>query len=389
MDPEFLPYGRQTIDDDDIAAVVAALRAPQLTQGPLVARFEAALAAHIGAPFVSVCATGTAALHLVYAALGLGAGDEIITSPITFSATASAAYQVGASVRFADVEPDTGNLDVASVEALITGRTRALVAVHLGGLPADLAPLRRLADRHGLWLIEDAAHALGATYLGAHVGAAWSDAATFSFHPVKHLTTAEGGAVAVHDPELKRRIDTLRHHAIERASERLESPSPGPWYYEIQGQGFNYRLSDVQCALGLSQLAKQPAAVARRRAIAATYRRAIAERFGGRVTPQPERAGRESSYHLFPVAIDFAGLGTSRTAVVEHLRARGVGTQVHYIPLTVQPHHRRRGGPSGARPGVDHYYQRTLSLPMYPALDDADLARVVDALAASLVEVST
>lgn len=379
------PYGRQTIDDDDIEAVVAALRSPLLTCGPLVARFEAALAAWLGAPHATACASGTAALHLVYAALGIGEGDEIITTPITFSATAAAAYYVGASVRIADVDPRTGNLTAASVEPLITPRTRAIVPVHLAGLPADLDELTELARRRGLRIVEDACHALGATYRGRRIGAGTSDAVVFSFHPVKHITTGEGGAVIVRDPDLRRRLERLRQHGIERDPGRLDAPA-GPWVYEVQELGWNYRLSDLACALGLSQLAKLDGFLAARRRLAAHYRTEIARLFGpggaGGVDAPAEPTDRESAYHLFAVAIDFARFGTTRAHVMRSLAAAGIGTQVHYIPLLHHPLHARRcpdevGRP---RPGADHYYDRTLSLPLYPALTLDDASQVVGEL---------
>ena len=377
-----LPYGRQTIDDDDIAAVAEALRAPQLTCGPLVRRFEVALAAWLGAPHATVCASGTAALHLTYAALGIGQGDEIITTPITFSATAAAAYYVGASVRIADVDPRTGNLSPQSVEPLITPRTRAIVPVHLGGLPADMAELTELAHRYRLRIIEDACHALGATYGGVRVGAGTSDAVVFSFHPVKHITTGEGGAVMVRDPDLRSRLEKLRQHGIERDHARLPASS-GPWVYEVQELGWNYRLSDIACALGLTQLAKLDRFVTDRRRLAAHYRAEIDRVFGGDgVTAPLEIADRESAYHLFAVAIDFERFGTTRARVMSALTIAGIATQVHYIPLLDHPLHAQRcpaerGRP---RPGVDHYYARTLSLPLYPTLTHADATRVVGEL---------
>jgi perosamine synthetase len=372
-----LSYGRQTIDDADIAAVTEALRAPLLTCGPLVARFEKALASWLGAPYASVCSSGTAALHLAYAALGIGEGDEIITSPVTFSATAAAAYYVGATVRIADVDRRTGNLTPSSVEALITSRTRAIVPVHLGGQPADMLELTRLARARKLRVIEDACHALGATYRGTKIGAGSSDAVVFSFHPVKHLTTGEGGAVIVRDAQLKARVDRLRQHGCERDHSKLEQEPEGPWAYEIQELGWNYRLSDISCALGLAQLAKLDGFVARRRELAACYRAHLAGIRG--VTPPLEQPDRESSYHLFAVAIDFAGLDTTRAAVVERLHAAGVGTQVHYIPLLKHPLHAGRcpGERPMPRPGTDHYYARTLSLPLHPSLTEDDVAYVV------------
>ena len=370
-----LPYGRQTIDDADIAAVVEVLRSPLLTCGPLVARFEQALAAKLGAKHASVCSSGTAALHLVYAALDIGAGDEIITTPVTFSATAAAAYYVGAKVRFADVDPTSGNIDPASVAALIGPRTKAIVAVHLGGLPVDLEALHALADQHGIALVEDACHALGATYHGTPIGGGRSAATVFSFHPVKHITTGEGGAIVTPSAALKRRIDRLRQHGVERDPSQMQHPPAGSWSYEVQELGWNYRLSDLSCALGLAQLGKLDPFVARRRELAALYRSALAGFTG--VTSPPESSDRESAYHLFAVAIDFAQLGTTRARVTEQLAARGIGTQVHYIPLYEHPLHQQRCGDVGPHPGADHYYARTLSLPLFPAMTDADVGEVV------------
>jgi len=377
-----LSYGRQTIEDDDVAAVVAALRAPQLTAGPLVGRFEAALAGFLGAPHAAVCASGTAALHLAYAALGIGAGDEIITTPITFSATAAAAYYVGATVRIADVDPRTGNLTAQSVEPLITARTRAIVPVHLGGLPCDMAELSDLAHHHGLRVIEDACHALGAIYRGVPTGAGTSDAVIFSFHPVKHITTGEGGAVIVRDPDVRRRLDRLRQHGIERDPARLAAPA-GPWVYDVQELGWNYRLSDIACALGLAQLAKLPRFLADRRRLATHYRAELARVFGGDgVTAPVELADRQSAHHLFAVAIDFERFRTTRARVMQALAKVGIGTQVHYIPLLHHALHAQRCPDEAARPrpGSDHYYARTLSLPLYPTLDPEDVGYVVGEL---------
>ena len=365
-----LPYGRQTIDDDDIAAVVDALRAPLLTCGPLVARFEAALAAHVAAPFATVCSSGTSALHLAYAALGIGDGDEIITSPITFSATAAAAYYVGAKVRFADVDPTTGNLDPASVEALITSRTRAIVPVHLAGMPVDLAELWAIAKRRGLRVIEDACHALGASYHGTPIGGGDSDAVVFSFHPVKHITTGEGGAVITRDADLKRRVDRLRQHGIVREA--------GAWAYEVVELGWNYRLSDLSCALGLAQLAKLDTFVARRRELVARYRTELAGSSG--VVLPVEPADRRSAYHLFAVAIDFERLDTTRQRVIDELAAAGIGTQVHYIPLLHHPLHAARNPDQRTGPGAAHYFARTLSLPLFPAMSGDDVSRVATQL---------
>lgn len=377
-----LPYARQLIDDTDIAAVVEALRAPQLTCGPRVAEFEARLATYVGTRHASVCSSGTAALHLTYAGLGLGPGDEIITTPITFSATAAAAYYVGATVRIADVHPATGNLDPASVEARLSPRTRAIVAVHLGGQAADIDELAAIARRHGAFFIEDACHALGGSYRGRPIGGAGSAATVFSFHPVKHITTIEGGAVVTDDPELKRKIDRLRHHGIERDPARMRVPPGGPWAYEIQELGFNYRLGDVACALGMSQLAKLEPFVGRRRQLAARYRGQLAARFRDSVGTPPEMPDRGSAYHLFAIAVDFPRFSTTRREVATRLLAKGIGTQVHYIPLLDHPLHAARcpDEVDRPRPGAAAYYARTLSLPMFAAMTDGDVDRVVAAL---------
>jgi UDP-4-amino-4,6-dideoxy-N-acetyl-beta-L-altrosamine transaminase len=373
-----LSYGRQTVDEADIAAVVEALRAPQLTCGPLVERLEHQLAGWLGARHASVCSSGTAALHLVYAALGIGPGDEIITTPITFSATAAAAYYVGARVRIADVDPITGNLTPASVEALINDRTRAIVPVHLAGQPADMDELTALARNRGIAIVEDACHALGATYRGRRIGTLDSDAVVLSFHPVKHITTGEGGAVIARDAEIKRKVDRLRHHGIER--------EPGAWTYQVTELGWNYRLADLNCALGLSQLAKLDEMLARRRALAAHYRIRLAEVDG--VTAPAELFDRESAYHLFAVAIEFERFGITRDTLVHRLATAGIGTQVHYIPLLHHPLHVARCPDEVARPrpGADRYFARTLSIPLYPALGADDVDRVVAELRRALGE---
>jgi perosamine synthetase len=369
-----LPYGRQTIDDADIAAVVEALRSPYLTCGPVIPRFEQSLAGKVGAGFASACSSGTAALHLVYAALDIGAGDEIVTTPITFSATAAAAYYVGATVRFADVDPSTGNIDPASIERLIGPRTRAIVAVHLAGMPCDMDAIHAIADRHGVAVVEDACHALGASYRGTPTGGDPRPTATvFSFHPVKHVTTGEGGAVVTHDRAFKRRIDRLRQHGIEKDATYMDRPPAGPWAYEVVELGWNYRLSDLACALGLSQLGKLDAFVARRRELAASYRALLRPEIAA---PQDHR-DRASAYHLFAIGVDWARFGTTRARVVEALAELGVGTQVHYIPLTEQPLHQRRCPGQVTGPGAARYYERTLSLPLFPAMTDADVGDVV------------
>jgi perosamine synthetase len=368
----FLPYGRQSIDEADIRAVVEALKSSHLTQGPSVGRFEEKLASTLAAPYVSAVSSGTAALHLAYAALGLGSGDEIITSPITFLATANAARHLGAEVLFGDVD-DCGNLDPDSVEALITPRTKGIVAVHFAGLPADVERLRAIADRHGLWLVEDAAHALGAQSGSTPVGACTlSDATTFSFHPVKHITTGEGGAVSTRRAELKQKIDRLREHGIER---RPAPDSEGHYGYVMHELGWNYRLSDVSSALGQSQLEKLPAWLLRREEIARRYRAGFARLDPRLLRCTPEPSGRHSAHHLFPVLIDFERLGLTRGVVMGMLKQRGIGTQVHYIPVCDQPYYKERG--SWRCPKAQSFYRQELSVPMYATLSQTDVERVL------------
>jgi perosamine synthetase len=348
------------------------LKGSHLTQGPSVGRFEEQLSSLLSAPYVSAVSSGTAALHLAYAALGLGPGDEIITSPITFVATANAARHLGAEVVFGDVD-DCGNLDPESVEALITPRTKGLAAVHFAGLPVNLERLRAIADRHGLWLVEDAAHALGARIGSAPVGACTlSDATTLSFHPVKHITTGEGGAVSTRRLDLKQKIDRLREHGIER---RPAPESNGHFGYVMEELGWNYRLSDVSSALGLSQLQKLPAWLARRDAVARRYRAGFARLDSQLLSCLPEPNGRQSAHHLFPVQIDFQRLGLTRGTLMGALKDRGIGTQVHYIPVCDQPYYAARG--NWHCPRARRFYESELSLPMYSALTDADVERVI------------
>ncbi len=378
-----LPYGRQWIDADDVAAVTAAVESDFLTQGPAVAEFELALAAACDAPYAVALSSGTAALHLAAVAAGLGPGDLLVTSPITFVASANCAVYCGADVGLVDIDPVTRNLSPTGLARFLDGepRTKAIVAVDYAGLPADLPALSRLARAHGALLIEDACHALGARYrdesgqlrtvgCGAH-----ADMTVFSFHPVKHITTGEGGAITTRSKELYERLLRLRSHGIERDPARLEEHH-GPWYYEMQELGWNYRITDLQCVLGRSQLRRLEGFVARRRAIAELYRAGFAG-VPGIVTPvEPE--GLRSSYHLYPLWFDEALLGRSRRTIFEALQERGLGVQVHYVPVHLQPFYRRR---LQLRPGqlaeAERFYHGAISIPMYPKLDDADVARVV------------
>ena len=385
MTEGFLPYGRQTIEDDDIAAVAAALRGDYLTTGPTVEAFETAFRAVAGADHAVACSNGTAALHMAMLAARIGPGDTCIVPSITFLATANCAAYVGADVVFADVDPDSG-LMTAETLARALGRAkgrrvRAVLPVHLRGDACDMPALAALAGEAGAILIEDAPHALGSSFrhgndldqVGDCVHSAMS---TFSFHPVKTIATGEGGMVTTNDPVLAERLRRARSHGMTR------TPGADPWLYEMAEPGFNYRLPDINCALGLSQLAKLPRFMARRRALAALDETALAPLAPMvRLAARPE--GSDPVLHLLTVLIDFEAAGKTRRQVVEALAAKGVGSQVHYIPVHSQPYWQARNGPLDL-PGAQVWYDRCLSLPLYPAMDDGDVARVVDALAEAL-----
>lgn len=368
-----IPYSRQYIDEDDVREVSAALRSDYLTQGPRVAEFEAALAGYCGARYAVVFSTGTAALHGAYFAAGIGPGDEIITSPITFAATANAALYLGARPVFADVDPATGNIDPVSVERAVTPKTRAIVPVDYAGNPAPLDDILRAARTRGIKVIEDGCHALGATYRGKKIGSV-SDMTAFSFHAVKPIATGEGGAVLTNDEKYLEKLLAFRTHGISQGGPAaFEYPSPGGWYYEMQMLGFNYRLTDIQCALGLSQLRKLNSFVKRRAEIASSHGRAFT---GNKWFDLPVVSdGAQSSWHLYPVRFK-DGFAAEKPRVFERLRQAGLIVQVHYIPVYLHPYYRRLGYREGICPGAEEFYRRELSIPVYHGMDDADAETV-------------
>lgn len=380
--PDVIPYGRQWLDDDDIAAVVEVLRSDYLTIGPAVGRFERALTDATGAAHAVALNSGTSALHAMYFAAGIGPGNEIITSPLTFAATANAALYLSATVRFVDVESDTGNLDPDLVEDAITERTKAIVPVDFAGHPADYDRLRTIADQHSLKLLADAAHSLGATYKGRPVGTL-ADATELSFHPVKPVTTAEGGAVVTDDPELARRAARFRTHGITKDASELEHTDEGPWWYEQHGLGFNYRITDVQAALGASQLRKLERFIKRRRDIAAMYDEALAGIDGLELPGR--RADVEPGWHLYVVRTRDPN---HRRPLFERLRAEGLGVQVHYLPVYWHPYYAQLGYRRGECHVAESYYSRALSLPVFPAMQDDDVARVIDVVHTAVDELA-
>jgi UDP-4-amino-4,6-dideoxy-N-acetyl-beta-L-altrosamine transaminase len=383
MRSKFLPYGRQSIDESDIAAVAGVLRGDWLTTGPAVEAFEDEFARVTGTDHAIACSNGTAALHLALAAHGITTGDVCIVPAITFMATANAALYCGADVVFADVDSETGlmtpqTLKTALIKARGVGRIRAVLPVHLAGQCEDIAAMRAQAQAAGAVLVEDACHALGTVYKGDPVGQCRdSDAACFSFHPVKTIAAGEGGMVTVRDAELAHRLRSLRSHGIERDAGRLEHNLDQPWWHEMQSLGWNYRLSDIQAALARSQLSRLDQFAAKRRSIASRYDALLENQSA--ILPLARTPDCDPCLHLYPVRIDFSALGTSRADVMTALKSKGIGTQVHYIPVPSQPWYRARYGEQ-TPPGAASYYERTLSLPLFAGMDDSDPERVISAL---------
>jgi perosamine synthetase len=372
----FLPYGRQAIDDADIQAVVDVLRSDWLTTGPKVGEFEEALAARVGAAYAVTVSSGTAALHAAAFAAGLKAGDEAITTPLTFAATANCVLYQSATPVFADVCADTLNLDPAEVVKKISAKTRAILPVDYAGHPADLAAINEIARQHGLLVIEDACHALGAEYGGRRVGGI-ADMTVFSFHPVKHITTGEGGMVTTNDPKLAETLRRFRNHGI--SSDARQRQSAGQWHYEMVLLGFNYRLPDIVCALGIEQLSRLDANLARRREIADIYTSAFREIPG--VIPPAVRAEANPAWHLYPIRLDLAKLTADRAQIFRALRAENIGVNVHYIPVHTHPYYRERFGFKGGEfPVAEGAYERLISLPMFHAMSDQDVLDVIAAV---------
>lgn len=372
-----LPYGRQSISDDDVAAVAGVLRGDWLTTGPTVEAFEDELSAwSAGASCVAVT-SGTAALHTAYAAAGVGPGDRVVTSPMTFVATASTAMLLGARVDFADVDLQSGLIDPDHVDELVDDGTTVVAAVDYAGHPADYARLRATCDRRTCLLLSDAAHSIGSRYRGESV-AAWADVTTYSFFPTKNMTTAEGGAIAARDPDLAERARLFRSHGLVREKSRLRHPHEGGWHQEVQSLGLNYRLPDVLCALGISQLRRLAAFRSRRANLVARYN-AMLEDVDGLALP-PQHVDADPAWHLYPVRV----LDGRRREVYDKLRAAGIGVQVNYIPAYWHPAFEDLGYKRGLCPNAEKFYEQELSLPLYPDLSDDDQTRVAESLVDAL-----
>lgn len=373
MSNDFIPYGRQWLDEDDITAVLEVLRSDWLTTGPKVSAFEEAVADFCGAAHAAAYCNGTAALHGAMFALGLGAGDEVIAPAITFVASSNAALYVGAKPVFADIDPDTLLIDPNAVEKAITSRTKAIVGVDYAGQPCDWEALNAIAQKHGLKLIADACHSIGGAFKGKSVGA-MADITVFSFHPVKQLTTGEGGMAVTSDPKLAERLHFFRGHGI--TTDHRQREKNGTWFYEMQELGYNYRLTDIQCALGLSQLKKLPDFLKKRREFAKLYDDA----FAGHPMIKPLSTCRDAlhSYHLYVVRVP------ERDRVFAELRKRGIGCNVHYLPVYLHPYYQRKfGAGPGLCPVAEAAYAEILTIPLHYGMSRADL----DKIAATLKEV--
>lgn len=371
-----LPYGRQQIDEDDIAAVVAVLRSDWLTTGPNIDEFERAVAQRVDAKYAVAFSSGTAALHGAIFAAGLGAGDEAITTPLTFAATANCVLYQGATPRFADVCADTLTLDPNEILKRLTPRTKALLPVDYAGHPADLEAIQEIAREKNLIVIEDAAHALGATYHGKKIGSI-ADMTMFSFHPVKHITTGEGGIITTNNAAYYERLKLFRSHGIN--SDARARHETGSWFYEMVALGYNYRLTDIGCVLGLSQLKRLDANLARRREIAARFTQAF-QTIKGIIPPQV-LSGVEPAWHLYPIWVDSSQLTADRAEIFRALRAENIGVNVHYIPVHLHPYYRERFGYRGGEyPIAERAYQGLISLPMFHGMTDEDVRDVVRAV---------
>lgn len=365
----FIPYGRQSINEQDIEAVVNVLKSDYLTTGPKIAEFERKVADYTGAKYAVAIANGTAALHAACYAAGIGEGDEVITTPITFAASSNCVLYCGGTPVFADINPETYNISSVDIERKITSKTKAIIAVHFTGQPCEMDQIHEIADKHNLIVIEDGAHALGAVYKGKRVGAL-SDMTTFSFHPVKHITTGEGGMILTDNPKLYERLKLFRTHGITR-EKNLLTKNDGPWYYEQLDLGFNYRITDIQCALGTSQMDRLPEFLEKRKKIAEQYNEAFA---GNNQIQLPyQKEGCDNAWHLYVIRVK----NGNRKEVFEKLRAAGIGVNVHYIPVYQHPYYRSHGYAQVICPNAEEYYKECISLPMYPDLKEEEQEYVI------------
>lgn len=367
-----IPYGRQSIDEDDIQAVVDVLRGDYLTTGPSITAFEKAVCEYTGAKYAVAISNGTAALHAACFAAGIGHGDEVITTPITFAASSNCVLYCGGTPVFADIKPDTYNIDPEDIRRKITEKTKAIIAVHFTGQPCEMDEIHAIAKEHNLLVIEDAAHALGADYKGTKIGAL-SDMTTFSFHPVKHITTGEGGMIMTNDEKLYERLVLFRSHGITR-DEKLMTCNEGGWYYQQLELGYNYRITDIQCALGVSQMRKLDRFVARRRELVARYNDAFAD-VEGIICPH-QAEGCNNSWHLYVVQVP------NRKEVYDKLKEAGINVNVHYIPVYKHPYYQANGYVDVCCSKAEELYAHMISLPLYPDLTNEAQDYVIEKIKA-------
>lgn len=367
-----IPYGKQTIEQDDIQAVVDVLKSDFLTTGPKIAEFEQTVADYVGAKYAVAISNGTSALHAACFAAGIGPGDEVITTPLTFAASANCVLYCGGTPVFADVDPKTYNIDPDDIRRKITDRTKAIIAVHLAGQPCDMDAIHSIAREHGLIVIEDGAHALGSVYKGKKVGSL-SDMTTFSFHPVKPITTGEGGMIVTDNEDFYKKMVLFRSHGITR-DDSMMTRNDGPWFYQQFDLGYNYRITDIQCALGCSQMKKLDRFLARRKEIVARYNEAFAD-CDNIITPY-QLSDTESGWHLYIVQVK----NCDRRQVFEAMREKGIGVNVHYIPVYMHPYYQEHGYENVHCANAGEIYSHIISLPLYPGLTSEQQDYVIDTL---------
>lgn len=367
-----IPYGKQTIEQDDIQAVVDVLQSDFLTTGPKIAEFEQTVADYVGAKYAVAISNGTSALHAACFAAGIGPGDEVITTPLTFAASANCVLYCGGTPVFADVDPKTYNIDPEDIRRKITDRTKAIIAVHLAGQPCDMDAIHSIAREHGLIVIEDGAHALGSVYKGKKVGS-MSDMTTFSFHPVKPITTGEGGMIVTDNEDFYKKMILFRSHGITR-DDSMMTRNDGPWFYQQFDLGYNYRITDIQCALGCSQMKKLDRFLARRKEIVARYNEAFAD-CDNIITPY-QLSDTESGWHLYIVQVK----NCDRRQVFENMREKGIGVNVHYIPVYMHPYYQEHGYENVHCANAEEIYSHIISLPLYPGLTSEQQDYVIDTL---------
>ena len=378
---KIIPYGKQSIDNSDIAEVVKVLKTDWITQGPKIDEFENALAKYCGSKYAVCVSSGTAALHLACVAANFKKGDEAITSPITFLATANSIVYTGARPVFADIDYDTINIEPIQIKKKLTKKTKAILPVHFAGLPCDMPEISKIAKKNKLTVIEDAAHALGAAYKYKgkwyKIGSCkHSDMTAFSFHPVKHITTGEGGAITTNSKKIYEKVKALRSHGTYKTEGMMKKN--GPWHYEMRDLGFNYRITDFQCALGVSQMKKLRGFLKERRSIAKVYDKSFGDEAGIFI---PGKSGdKREAYHLYVLKIDFPQFNINRKEFFKEMRTLGIFCQVHYIPAYLQPYYRGLGYRKGLCPNAEKVYAEEISIPLYPTMEDKDVLRVVKSI---------